>query len=107
MNAQYHAVKQSLAKVNGNLAARDSALLASPYTQADSDRLYEKLMTLVPIGSKVTASYYSKPGDLDSFKTFTGTVTGVSAISIDEPSFHVEDERGGILLPGSVLAEVA
>lgn len=105
MNAQYHAVKASLSKVNDNLAARDSALLASPYTQDDVDRLYEKLMALVPVGSKVTASYYSKHGDLDSFKEFTGTVTGVSAISINEPSFHVETERGGILLPGSVLAE--
>lgn len=103
MNATYHAVKESLNKINNNLAAQGSAILSSPYKQSDSDALYEKLIALVPVGTAVTATYMSKANDFSTLKTFTGIVTGHAGISIDEPSFHISNDHFGILLPGSVL----
>jgi hypothetical protein len=104
MNATYRAVKESLNKINNNLAAQGEALLASPYKQADADALYERLIGLVTTGTEVVATYMSKANDYSSLKTFEGKVTGCAPISIDEPSFHITDSRGfSILLPGSVL----
>lgn len=103
MNATYRAVKESLNKINNNLAAQGEALLSSPYKQADADELYDHLIDLIPDGAEVTATYMSKANDFSTLKTFTGKVTGSASISIDEPSFHISDGKFTILLPGSVL----
>lgn len=103
MNATYRAVKESLNKVNENLAAQGSALLSSPYTMADADALYNRLIDLIPDGTEVTATYMSKPNEMSSLKTFTGKVTDSAVISNDEPYFHISDGKRTILLPGSVL----
>lgn len=104
MNAEYHAVKESLNKINNNLAAQGEAMLASPYTQQDADFLYERLINLIPVGTEVTATYFSRANDYSSLKTFTGKVTGSVSITIDEPSFHISDGKMGTLQPGSVIA---
>ena len=103
MNITYHAVKESLNKIDDNLEARGAALLASPYRKEDASKLYDMLIELIPAGSKVKAVYFSKANDVSSLKEIHGTVTGHASISKHEPSFHVEHDGFTILLPGSVL----
>lgn len=107
MNAKYHAIHQALTKINQNLDARGTALMASPYSEDDPDRLYQMLIELVPVGSKVSATYMSMPGDVSTLKTVEGVVSSCSPISRSEPSFHIDLGKAGILLPGSVLTELA
>jgi hypothetical protein len=103
MNATYHAVKESMNKIDANLEARGTALLPSPYIASDSRKLYETLIEMIPMGSKVKAVYFSIANDPASLKEIDGTVTGSASISKSEPSFHVEHGGFTVLLPGSVL----
>ena len=103
MNITYHAIKESLNKIDDNLDAQGTAMLASPYQEEDASKLYDMLIGLIPTGSKVKAVYMSKANDVSSLKEIVGTVTGHASISKHEPSFHIKHGGFTILLPGSVI----
>lgn len=103
MTLTYHAAKEALHKINSNLSAQGTAMLASPYVPKDAEKLYDLLISFIPVGTEVKAVYLSKANELTSVKEFTGKVTGHFAASKAEPSFHISDGKSTILLPGSVL----
>lgn len=107
MNAKYRALNEALTRINDNLSSQGEALLPSPYKQEQADRIYDMMVQLIPIGAKVKVTWVPSAGNPSSFRVGKGVVTGHSAISIHEPSFHVElEDKSSVLLPGSLLEAV-
>lgn len=95
----YHALKDLW-----TATLQPSGVLLSPWSETDTERVYEAMKDFYPEDAKVTAVYPTR-ADLSTFKTVSGVVAGVSAISIYEPSFHIRQADGfTILLPGSLLS---
>ena len=97
----YHALKELYAATR-----QGGGILPSPWQPDDAETVYQALAAFFPEGTPVTAVYASKT-DLTTFRTFTGKVMYPSSISVDEPSFHLVDDRGfTILMPGSLLSVI-
>lgn len=103
MTLTYAAVKEALNKIDANLDAIGSALLPSPYKSSDIEKLYGMLIDMIPVGTPVKATYLARANDLVSLKEITGKVTGHSTIAKAEPFFHIANETGSVLLPGSLI----
>lgn len=95
---KYQAKRSVLARMNTRLAVGSAAT-----TQAEVDSLFQDMVDMIPVGSRVSASWYQSAGD-DELTTTIGVVQFSAKINDDEPSFELmNDDEFCIMLPGSLL----
>lgn len=108
MNAKYRALHEASTRINRSLGG--GGIIDSPYTSDDAEKVYQMMVDLVPVGTRVRATYIPNPDKPTEIVTQEGYIDGHERISFDEPDFRFyvvqADKRILCLLRGSVLEAI-